>query len=88
MAEPHVMAAAIGGSAPPPPCGTPGTPQSLTAAPAKKAVTLTWRASSPAPANGYRLYYDQAGKRQFRAGVSATTLSYKDTGLTRIIHER
>jgi hypothetical protein len=83
MAEPHVMATANWGSAPPPPpCATPGVPQNLTAAPAKKAVTLKWVAGSPSPGGGYRIYYNQAGKLQFRGGVSAATLTYKDSGLT------
>jgi len=82
QAEPHVMASTTWGSAPPPPCGTPGTPQNLLAKPAKKAVTLTWAASNSAPTGGYRVYYNQAGKLQFRAGVAKTTLTYKDTGLT------
>jgi len=81
MAEPHVMAAASWGNAPPPPCGTPGVPQGLAAKPAKKAVTLTWAAGNPAPTAGYRIYYLQAGKLQFRAGAAAGTLTYKDGGL-------
>jgi hypothetical protein len=82
MAEPHVMASANWGSAPPPPCGTPGIPQSLTATAAKKAVTLKWTAGNPVPTGGYRVYYLQSGKLQFRAGVAASTLTYKDSGLT------
>jgi hypothetical protein len=82
MAEPYVMASATWGSAPPPPCGTPGTPGGLTATAAKKAVTLKWAAGSPAPTGGYRIYYVQAGKLQFRAGVAPGTLTYKDSGLT------
>jgi fibronectin type 3 domain-containing protein len=46
-------------------------------------VTLNWSAGSPAPAAGYRIYYDQAGKLQFRAGVSAGTTAYTDSGLSR-----
>jgi len=82
MAEPYVMASATWGSAPPPPCVTPGTPQTLTATAAKKAVSLSWKAGSPAPIAGYRVYYDQSGKLQLRAGVGPSTLSYKDSGLT------
>lgn len=87
MAEPVVMASATWGKAPTPPsppCVTPGIPQGLTAKPAKKAITLTWAAGSPAPTTtgGYRIYYDQASKLQFRAGVGPTALTYKDTGLT------
>ncbi len=82
MAEPYVMASATWGSAPPPPCETPGVPQSLTATAGKRSITLKWSASSPTPDGGYRVYYNQSGKLQFRAGVSATTLTYKDSGLT------
>jgi hypothetical protein len=81
MAEPHVMATATWGAAPPPPCNAPGAPYSLTATSGKKSVSLTWKAASPAPTGGYRIYYNQSGKLQFRAGVAAGTLSYKDTGL-------
>jgi len=81
MAEPVVMASATWGSAPPPPCGTPGTPQALTATAGKKSITLTWKAGSPTPTGGYRVYYNQSGKLQFRAGVPAGTLTYKDSGL-------
>jgi hypothetical protein len=85
MAEPHIMASTTWGSAPPPPtppCGTPGTPGNLTAKSGKKSITLTWGASSPVTTGGYRIYYDQSGKLQFRAGVGPGTLTYKDTGLT------
>jgi hypothetical protein len=82
QAEPYVMASTAWGNAPPPPCVTPGTPQTLTAKAAKKAVTLSWIVGSPTPTGGYRVYYDQSGKLQFRGAVSASTLTYKDTGLT------
>jgi len=83
QAEPHVMAAANWGASPPsPPCATAGAPQTLKAAPAKKAVTLNWTAGSPAPTGGYRIYYDQSGKLQLRGSVGKTVLTYKDTGLT------
>jgi len=45
-------------------------------------VTLTWAAGSQAPTGGYRIYYLQSGKLQFRGAVAAGTLTYKDTGLT------
>jgi hypothetical protein len=54
----------------------------LTATAGRKSITLNWAAGSPAPNGGYRVYYDQSGKLVFRAGVGATTLSYKDSGLT------
>jgi hypothetical protein len=82
QAEPHVMATATWGNAPPPPCSTPGAPQTLKATAGKKAVTLTWSAANPAPTGGYRVYYNQSGKLQFRAGVAPGVLTYKDTGLT------
>jgi hypothetical protein len=82
QAEPHVMASATWGNAPAAPCATPGVPQGLTAAAARKAVTLSWKSASPAPTAGYRIYYNQSSKLQFRGGVSAATLTYKDGGLT------
>jgi hypothetical protein len=81
MAEPHVMATATWGTAPPPPCNAPGAPSTLAATPGKKSITLAWKAASPSPGGGYRIYYNQSGKTQFRAGVAAGTLTYKDTGL-------
>jgi hypothetical protein len=86
MAEPYVMASTTWGEAPEPPvppCDPPGVPQSLTARAGKRSVTLSWDASNPAPDGGYRVYYNQAGKLQFRAGVSADTQSYKDNRLTK-----
>jgi hypothetical protein len=82
MAEPMVMASTSWGMPPAAACTAPAAPQNLTAKPAKKAITLTWTAGSPAPDGGYRIYYLQSGKLQFRAGVSAATLTYKDSGLT------
>jgi hypothetical protein len=84
MAEPYVMASATWGSAPPPSsCATPGAPSNLLAKAGRKSITLTWAAGSPAPDGGYRVYYNQSGKLQFRAGVPAGTLSYKDSGLSK-----
>jgi Cytochrome c554 and c-prime len=83
MAEPYVIASAVLGTAPAAPCATPATPLSLKAVAGKKAITLSWTPGSPASAtSGYRVYYSQAGKLQFRAGVGAATLTYKDSGLT------
>jgi hypothetical protein len=81
MAEPFVMAETTWGTPPQESCAAPNAPQGLTATAGKKSITLTWTAVSPAP-SGYRVYYDQSGKLQLRAEVSATTTSYKDTGLT------
>jgi len=83
MAEPYVMASATWGTLPAPACSAPGAPASLTAAGDRRAVRLSWTAASPAPYGGYRIYYAQAGKLQFRAGVSASTLSYVDSGLSK-----
>ena len=82
MAAPVVMASATWGTAPPPACVTPGAPQDLIATAGKRSITLKWSAGSPVPTGGYRVYYSQAGKLQFRGNVSATTLTYKDSGLT------
>jgi hypothetical protein len=85
MAEPYVMASAAWGTPPAPTCETPGVPPNLTAQAGKRSVTLNWEASNPAPDSGYRVYYNQAGKLQFLAGLSAETLTYKDSGLRRNI---
>ena len=82
MAEPYVMASAIWGNAPTPPCETPGDPQNLIATAGKKSISLKWDTSVPAPNDGYRVYYDQSGKLQFIAGVDPGTTTFKDTGLT------
>jgi hypothetical protein len=82
MAEPYVMAAASWGTVPAPACAAPGAPGSLKAVAGKKSVTLTWAAGTPPAGTGYRVYYDQAGKRQLRGLVPAGTLTYKDIGLT------
>ena len=83
-AAPYLMASVTAGSPPPPPpppCVMPGTPANLTATAGKKKVTLKWAAGSPAPLSGYRIYYLQSGKLQFKAGVSAATTTYTDSGL-------
>jgi hypothetical protein len=82
MAEPMVMASTTWGTPPAPACTAPSAPQNLTATAGRKSITLTWKAGIPAPNGGYRIYYLQSGKLQFRAGVSASTLTYKDSGLT------
>ena len=83
MAEPHVISSTTWGTPPAPVCQAPGAPANLTAKAGRRSITLTWQAGSPAPAGGYRIYYVQAGKLQFRAGVSAVTFSYKDGNLSR-----
>ncbi len=82
QAEPHVMAAATWGTPPAPACQVPGTPETLAAVGGRKSVSLTWAASSPAPSGGYRIYYVQAGKLQYRAGVGPEVVAYKDGGLS------
>jgi hypothetical protein len=76
------MASTTWGTPPAPSCTTPGAPTSLTATAGKKSITLSWKAASPAPTSGYRVYYNQSGKLVFRAGVGPTVLTYKDSGLT------
>ena len=82
-ARPFLMAQAKIGTPPAPACETAGTPQNLSATGGRRSVTLTWEAGSPTPTGGYNIYYDQAGKVQFIAGVPAGTLNYKDNRLTR-----
>ena len=83
MAEPVGMASANWGNAPAPAStATAGVPQNLTATAGRRSITLSWAAGSPVPSGGYRVYYDQSGKLVFRAGVSAGTPIYKDSGLT------
>jgi len=83
MAEPYVMASASWGTAPAPACESPGVPQGVSAAASgKKAITVSWSAGSPPANGGYRVYYDQSGKRQLVGSVPSGTLSYRDGGLT------
>jgi hypothetical protein len=83
MAEPYVMASTTWGAPPPPTCDTPGAPQNLLATAGRRSITLDWAAGDPAPTDGYFVYYNQNGKLQLVAGVSADTLTYKDSGLKR-----
>jgi hypothetical protein len=84
MAAPYVMASTTWGT-PPGACDAP-TPSLLSATPGDKQVTVTWQEipADPIQVDGYRLYYDQAGKAQlivdqpWLAGQS----SYTDTSLT------
>lgn len=82
QAEPVVMAATAWGNAPSPACVAPGTPRSVTTKSGRRSVVLNWIAGDPAPKGGYRIYYDQSGKLQFRAGVGPATFTYQDSGLT------
>ncbi|NIM12445.1 MAG: hypothetical protein GTO45_10050 [Candidatus Aminicenantes bacterium] len=79
---PFAMTEAEWGTPPQPPCETPGTPQNLSAAGAKRSIVLSWTAGTPAPISGYNIYYDQAGKLQLITRVNAATTTYTDTGLT------
>jgi hypothetical protein len=83
MAEPVVMASTTWGAPPPPSCDTPGAAQNLTATGGRRSVTLAWQLGSPSPAGGQRIYFSQAGKLQYRASVSATATTYRDSGLAR-----
>jgi hypothetical protein len=83
MAEPYVMASTTWGTAPAPTCEMPGAPQNLTAAGGKRSVTLGWQVGDPSATADQRVYYTQAGKLQFLAGVSVDTFTYTDNGLRR-----
>jgi hypothetical protein len=80
MSEPVVMASTTWGAPPAPACNAPGTPSNVEATAGKRSITLSW--ASVSPTGGYRIYFDQSGKLQFRAGVGPNTLTYKDGGLT------
>jgi hypothetical protein len=75
MAEPYVMASATWGDAQT--CDL-STPTLQTATPGNSEVTANW---STVTAEGYYLYYDQAGKAQLVANTGAAT-AYTDVGLT------
>ncbi|MCX7794157.1 MAG: fibronectin type III domain-containing protein, partial [Thermodesulfovibrionales bacterium] len=79
-AKPFMMTQATWGMAYQP-CTQPGTPQNLTATGGNRRVSLSWMPGNPAPAGGYNIYYDQAGKKLYRASVPAGTTTYTDTGL-------
>lgn len=81
-AAPVLMASV--GTAPPSSCTAPGTPQSLTATGGQRKVILNWTAGTPAPTSGgYNIYYDQAGKYQYKASVPYGTTTYTDSGISR-----
>jgi hypothetical protein len=63
---------------------TPPVPTLLSATPSNQQIALLWGDLHSADTNvqGYRLYYDQAGKSQLLAGLGKTT-SYVDSGLTK-----
>jgi hypothetical protein len=80
MAEPMAMAEATWGN-PGGGCDVP-TPAISAAVAGDKQVTIEWMASGGV--DGYRLYYDQAGKSQLVAtsGCFSGACSLQDTGLT------
>lgn len=81
-AAPILMAEATVGTPPAPPCEA-LTPSLLTAQPGNRSVTLTWEDPYIGLPGifGFRVYYDQAGKKLFLAEVGQQT-SYVDNGLT------
>jgi hypothetical protein len=82
MARPHVMASTTWGNAPGEGgCTTlPPIPTLLTTTAGDKQVQSTWQPVQAQTVDGYRLYYDQAGKAQLVIDQAITT--YTDTGLT------
>ena len=84
MAEPYVMASTTWG-APPTGC-TAITPTLATAEPGDKQSTLSWQEVTGDPSlQGFRLYYDQAGKAQLVADIpcpAGDCTTYTDSGLT------
>lgn len=79
MAAPYVMASATWHDPTAPQCNA-LTPVLFSATPSSQQVDLTWETVAD-PVNGYKLYYDQAGKAQLVADVGDNT-TYTDTGLT------
>ena len=81
MAEPIVMATATWGTPPGPPCET-AAPVLDGATAGDKEVTVNWFADGSA--DGYTIYFDQAGKAQFVADSACATgpCSHTHTGLT------
>jgi hypothetical protein len=84
MAEPYVMASTTWGT-PPGVCEAP-TPTMLNATPGDSHVLMEWQEipGSPNTINGYRLFYDQAGKAQLIVDLSweEGLGSHDDQGLT------
>jgi hypothetical protein len=79
MAAPYVMASATWHDPTVPQCNA-LTPVLISAVPSSQKVDVTWQPVDP-PVDGYKLYYDQAGKAQLVADVGTDT-AYIDTGLT------
>lgn len=75
MAEPYVMASTSWGNTRT--CDVP-VPTMQTVTPGNAEVTANWNSVT---AEGYKLYYDQAGKSQLIADTGAAT-TYTDAGLT------
>ncbi len=84
-AKPFMMAQATYGTSQTM-CELPGTPQNLTATGGQRKITLTWMPGNPAPSTGgYRIYYDQGGKKQYLASVPTGITTYTDSGLKRLM---
>jgi hypothetical protein len=81
-AAPIVMTQATWGSGGD--CTPPDPPALVQAVAGDKQITLTWAEVPADPAvDGYRLYYDQAGKAQLVADISVPPFNtHTDTGLT------
>ncbi|NIM92266.1 MAG: hypothetical protein GTO18_00920 [Anaerolineales bacterium] len=78
-AAPFLMTTKTFGVPPEPPCVS--TPSLISATPGHTQVTLEW--NEVTNADGYNLYYDQAGKAQFITEITVpTTTTFIDTGLT------
>jgi cytochrome c553 len=79
MAAPYVMASTTWHDPTIPQCNA-LSPVLISAVPSSQQVDITWQPVDP-PVDGYKLYYDQAGKAQLVADVGLNT-AYTDTGLT------
>lgn len=66
---------------PPSECVAPAVPQNLTATGAKRRIDLVW--NQVEDADGYRIYYYQAGKMQYVDTVGADKTSYFENKLSR-----
>jgi cytochrome c553 len=80
MAAPYVMASATWHDPTIPQCSA-LVPALESAVPSSQQVDVAWQPVDP-PVDGYKLYYDQAGKAQLVADVDLNTITYNDTGLT------
>lgn len=79
---PFEMTRATLGVVPPPQCPTPAIPAQVLALGGSKSVTLTWQPVAGL-SGGYRIHYDQAGKRQYIASVDSSATQYLDSDLAK-----